>query len=127
MGAGAIINGALWMLKPGRVHEKTLQEGGSKSLTRIGGAAILNMGASHLVAGLSNNPGRNKQHLQAWPSRPCLYWLRDGVCCAPCECQLVTLSLSNTCSIEHCAHIAPECTRSLRYYSMLSTRSALQL
>jgi hypothetical protein len=64
VGAGAIINGLVWLARPDKVHEKTLSETGSKSLTRIGGAAILNMGASHLVAGLSNNPGRNKQHLQ---------------------------------------------------------------
>ena len=52
------------LLSPCCIQEKSLDEMGSDTLTRIGGAAILNAGASHLVAGLSNNAGRNKQHLQ---------------------------------------------------------------
>ena len=54
------------------LQEQTIKGPSSKSLTRIGGTALLHIGATHIATGLSGDSPRSKQQLR--------------VCFAPCAC-----------------------------------------
>lgn len=93
LGSGALINSALWILAPSKVHVRSTvrlqgslplvcctgpppihrlravqkfaaKNGSNKAITRIGGTGLLNMGVNHVTAGLRGDAIRNKDHLR---------------------------------------------------------------